>query len=81
MKINQTTFFNLLPKFDSVTKIESSYQKAEGLKSGPVLVLDDDPTGIQTVHGIPVYMSWDLDVMDQIFNKRELSFIHTNTSA
>lgn len=81
MKINQTTLFNQLPVFDAVTKIETAYQKAKELKPGPVLVLDDDPTGIQTVHGIPVYMSWDIDVMEQIFKRREVAFIHTNTRA
>lgn len=27
---------------------------------GKIIVLDDDPTGVQTVHGIHVYTSWDL---------------------
>jgi len=81
MKINQTTFFNQLPEFTSVQQIEDAYAKAEMLKPGPIIVLDDDPTGIQTVHGIPVYMSWEKAVMEQIFKNKETAFIHINTRA
>lgn len=81
MEIHLSEFFAQLPSFSSEKAILSSYQNAKDLKHRPVLVLDDDPTGIQTVQGIPVYMSWDTDVMEQIFNESEIAFIHTNTRA
>lgn len=81
MKINQTTFFNQLPEFTSVKQIEVAYTRAKKIKPGPIIVLDDDPTGIQTVHGIPVYMSWEKAVMEQIFKNEETAFIHINTRA
>jgi uncharacterized protein YgbK (DUF1537 family) len=28
-----------------------------------IIVLDDDPTGCQTLHGIPVLFRWDLDIL------------------
>jgi len=28
-----------------------------------ICVIDDDPTGTQTVHGVPVYMTWDVNTL------------------
>lgn len=46
-----------------------------------MIILDDDPTGIQTVHGLNVYMSWDKTAFEEIFANSETAFIHTNTRA
>ncbi|TQW28679.1 four-carbon acid sugar kinase family protein [Clostridioides difficile] len=45
-----------------------------------IVVLDDDPTGVQTVHDISVYTDWDKDSMEQGFNeKNSMFFILTNS--
>jgi uncharacterized protein YgbK (DUF1537 family) len=47
-----------------------------------VVVLDDDPTGTQTVHGIPVLTTWNVDALEQEFsNDLPAFYILTNTRA
>lgn len=47
-----------------------------------IIVLDDDPTGIQTVHSIPVYTSWDFSTLKQIMeDKHKVIYILTNSRA
>ena len=49
---------------------------------GKIIVLDDDPTGVQTVHGIHVYTSWDLESIRQGFEEdNTVFFILTNSRA
>ena len=45
-----------------------------------IVVLDDDPTGIQTVHDISVYTDWSLESIGRGFEeKNKLFFILTNS--
>lgn len=45
-----------------------------------VVVLDDDPTGVQTVHNIAVYTGWDADTLQSAFDEEErLFFVLTNS--
>jgi uncharacterized protein YgbK (DUF1537 family) len=45
-----------------------------------IIVLDDDPTGVQTVHGIDVLTQWDKGLLREAFTKKETVFyILTNT--
>jgi uncharacterized protein YgbK (DUF1537 family) len=45
-----------------------------------ILVLDDDPTGVQTVHGIAVYTHWDLESIRSMFEEpASMVFILTNS--
>ncbi|TDF95443.1 four-carbon acid sugar kinase family protein [Paenibacillus piri] len=45
-----------------------------------IIVLDDDPTGVQTVHDIDVLTSWDKELLSEAFDKPETVFyILTNT--
>ncbi len=45
-----------------------------------VIVLDDDPTGVQTVHGIPVYTGFDPADIEQAFDQSgRMFFILTNS--
>ena len=48
--------------------------------SRKIIVLDDDPTGVQTVHGISVYTDWSLESLRQGFaEENRLFFILTNS--
>ena len=50
--------------------------------SGKIIVLDDDPTGVQTVHGVDVYTHWDQAAIDEGFRgQRRLFYILTNSRA
>lgn len=45
-----------------------------------IVVLDDDPTGIQTVHGISVYTDWEKESIRQGFlEEKSMFFILTNS--
>ncbi len=45
-----------------------------------IVVLDDDPTGVQTVHGISVYTDWTVDSFRQGFaEENSMFFILTNS--
>ena len=45
-----------------------------------IIVLDDDPTGVQTVHGISVYTDWTEDSIEKGFDEENsMFFILTNS--
>lgn len=45
-----------------------------------IVVLDDDPTGVQTVHDISVYTNWQKESMEQAFaEEKNLFYILTNS--
>mgnify|MGYP000355253704 FL=1 len=45
-----------------------------------IVVLDDDPTGVQTVHDISVYTNWEKDTIRQGFEEsNNLFYILTNS--
>ena len=45
-----------------------------------IIVLDDDPTGVQTVHGVSVYTDWSTDSIEQGFREEQsMFFILTNS--
>ncbi len=47
-----------------------------------IIVLDDDPTGIQTVHDVSVYTDWSKDSITQGFaEKNKLFYVLTNSRA
>ena len=47
-----------------------------------IIVLDDDPTGSQTVHGCLLLMQWDLETLEEgLRDSSPLFFILTNTRA
>ena len=45
-----------------------------------IVVLDDDPTGVQTVHGVSVYTDWEQEsLMEGIQEENNMFFILTNS--
>lgn len=70
---------NALPKVDG-TYIEELYKKERAGWDKKIIVLDDDPTGGQTVHDVSVYTSWDKESIEQGFDeKKEMFYILTNS--
>ncbi|MBQ9889878.1 MAG: hydroxyacid dehydrogenase [Firmicutes bacterium] len=50
------------------------------LNNKKIVVLDDDPTGVQTVHDITVYTDWNKESILQGFNeKNDLFYVLTNS--
>ena len=61
-------------------QLELLWQQAHKNFNKKIIVLDDDPTGVQTVHGVPVYTDWTQSTIESIFEEsRQLIFILTNS--
>lgn len=60
--------------------VESLLEKEIKKNNKTFVVLDDDPTGVQTVHDVPVYTNWEKETLRQSFaEKNNLFFILTNS--
>ena len=69
----------------SFNKIDEAYidgllKKEIEANNKKIVVLDDDPTGVQTVHDISVYTNWDKDSIRQGFEEENnLFYVLTNS--
>lgn len=65
---------------DSRQRIRKLLQEEFAVFRDKIIVLDDDPTGIQTVHGVSVYTDWSIESFRSGFaEKNNLFFILTNS--
>jgi uncharacterized protein YgbK (DUF1537 family) len=61
-------------------KIDELWHAACAESADTIVVLDDDPTGTQTVHDVPVYTSWDAPTVEEAFEAGDREFfILTNS--
>ncbi|WP_281890983.1 four-carbon acid sugar kinase family protein [Paenibacillus sp. YYML68] len=68
-----------LPAVDRSLVYEALAKELHDFKS-KIVVLDDDPTGVQTVHGVSVYTDWSVDSLEQGFAEpQSMFFILTNS--
>ena len=78
-KILKKEAFDKIPEVD-IDVVNKLYEKELLELSKKVIVLDDDPTGVQTVHGISVYTDWSLDSIEKGFaEKNSMFFLLTNS--
>lgn len=80
-KVKKTDIFAAIPQIDEA-KVAAVLRKE--LQSFPkkIVVLDDDPTGVQTVHDISVYTDWSEESIAAGFaEKNTMFFILTNSRA
>lgn len=62
--------------------IDTTLKKEIHQSNKKLIILDDDPTGIQTIHGVSVFTDWDLESIRKGFSeKKETFFILTNSRA
>lgn len=74
--------FSSLPAFSESEHVFSEIQAGLRRSARKVVVLDDDPTGTQTVHSIDVLTSWSVEDLTRAFrNETKLFYILTNTRA
>ncbi|MBP2658596.1 MAG: hydroxyacid dehydrogenase/reductase-like protein [Firmicutes bacterium] len=67
---------NQVNRSDIDTKLQSALQQFHG----KIVVLDDDPTGVQTVHGVSVYTDWSAASIEEGFQEESsMFFILTNS--
>ncbi len=81
MRIKEAAFLREVPVFSGQSGIEDMLRAEEKRRDRTVVVLDDDPTGIQTVHDVYVYTDWSLESLIEAFSEVQCFFIHTNTRA
>lgn len=71
--------FQKYPKVDSKLVHELLEKEIKRDKNN-IVVLDDDPTGVQTVHNISVYTDWSAESIQEGFRKSDkMFFILTNS--
>lgn len=72
----------ILTSFQKIDEayIDSLLKKEIEANNKKIVVLDDDPTGVQTVHDISVYTNWDKDSICQGFEEENnLFYVLTNS--
>ena len=70
------------PEWSAAQRQQAEQLLEESLSGlqGKIIVLDDDPTGVQTVHGVSVYTDWSLETMLAGFREtNRIFFILTNS--
>lgn len=79
MQLNFNDTMNALPSFkEEDLKAMINAQLKKGNQT--VVVLDDDPTGTQTMHSVPVLTVWDAEsIEEEINNRTPLFYILTNS--
>lgn len=73
---------DILKTFPAVDEaaVETMLQEEVRKNEKKIVVLDDDPTGVQTVHDISVYTGWDLESIREGFaEENKLFYILTNS--
>jgi uncharacterized protein YgbK (DUF1537 family) len=71
--------FSKIPAVD-VNLIDKMLEKELTTLNKKIIVLDDDPTGVQTVHDISVYTDWSLNSVENGFKEQNsMFFILTNS--
>ena len=78
--IEKQSLFESLPPVRDMAAVTEQYAALFADREDYcVVVLDDDPTGIQTVHGIPVYMNWQEADVDAAVRDEPVFYVQTNT--
>ncbi len=60
---------------DLVPAVREAFARARST----LIVMDDDPTGCQTVHGIPILTAWPVEALREEFERSPCFFILTNS--
>jgi len=69
-----------LPSYDE--QLNKKWETVRSSFTHKIIVLDDDPTGVQTVHDIPVFTDWSEKDIEEVFQEeRQMVFILTNSRA
>ena len=78
-KILKKEVFDKIPEVD-INVVNKLYEKELLELNKKIIVLDDDPTGVQTVHDISVYTDWSVDSIEKGFaEKNSMFFVLTNS--
>lgn len=79
-KLSVAETFATLPKTPDETIVNEMLSAALDQFKKKIIVLDDDPTGVQTVHGVSVYTDWSMESLEEAFSEESrMFFILTNS--
>ncbi|KAA0959228.1 hydroxyacid dehydrogenase [Planococcus sp. ANT_H30] len=79
-KLNTTETLNSLPTVPDEQTVNTLLNRELKSFNKKIIVLDDDPTGVQTVHGISVYTDWTFESIEAGFaEESKMFFILTNS--
>jgi uncharacterized protein YgbK (DUF1537 family) len=80
-RVGQALGLSLPPPIDD-SDLEARVQEAVAASGRKVVALDDDPTGVQTVHDVAVLAGWDAErLAAELADPAPLFFILTNSRA
>lgn len=74
----------ILEKLPPALQIADARTKIRDLNASSevkIVVLDDDPTGCQTVHAIKILMNWEKALLEKTCNENDCFYILTNSRA
>ncbi|HHV56619.1 MAG TPA: hydroxyacid dehydrogenase [Firmicutes bacterium] len=78
--VERVKFFAALPPEGDSSGLRAEIRSLVVRSGAKVVALDDDPTGVQTVHGVRVYTVWDDATAEELVREEEpLAFILTNS--
>lgn len=78
----ETLDYDIIQKIPSIDEKKVDQYLMETIKSfhKKIIVLDDDPTGTQTVHGVSVYTDWSIEsILEGFKEDNPLFFVLTNS--
>jgi len=81
-KLKLSEMMTIYPAPDKTSIVKArQYLEAQRQKNrAKIVVLDDDPTGVQTVHDVSVYTDWSYDSISSGFKEKvRMFYILTNS--
>lgn len=80
LKLNVNEVFSQIPSRPEEEKVNELLTSELSLLNKKIVVLDDDPTGVQTVHNVSVYTDWSKESIEAGFREdNSMFFILTNS--
>lgn len=82
--MNHKTVNEMVSSFPPIneTELKKQWEETYSTFHHKIVVLDDDPTGVQTVHGVTVYTDWSEETIETGFREdTQIFFILTNSRA
>jgi uncharacterized protein YgbK (DUF1537 family) len=79
-KLKLSELLALQPPVRRIPDARTQIRKSLVSSGKRLVVIDDDPTGAQTIHGVRVFMNWSVEVLRQAFSSEEPVFFICDNS-
>lgn len=77
-------YLEIIQKLPDILKIPNARKKIKDINhilNNKIVVLDDDPTGCQTIHDLPLLLNFEESLLKDIIFKENIFYILTNSRA